>query len=185
LFIDEEYLTKLEGILTCVELAGADDSVIAGGAIRDMLLEKEIADIDVFIKGEVTEKSLKPWFNKIELCDNGMYEENTFNVMFKCSMPGIPVPIQIIQVKGSLAEHIKAFPCSLSRVFYTREQGLGGITYHFLWEAQKEQLFFDHKVNMQYVDKMTKKFPEFKVAYAKPEYAPHYMSQTTNECFNF
>jgi hypothetical protein len=185
LFIDEEYLTKLEGILTCVDLAGASDSVIAGGAIRDMLLEKEIADIDVFITGEVTEASLKPWFDKVEPCDNGMYEESTFNVMFKCSVAGIPVPIQIIQVKGSIAEHIKAFPCCLSRVIYTREYGLGNITYHFLWQAQKEQLFFDRKVNMQYVEKMTKKFPEFKVMYALPEYAPHYMSQTTSECLNF
>jgi hypothetical protein len=177
LFIDGEYLTKLEGILTCVDLAGAEQSAIAGGAIRDMLLEKEIADIDVFIKGEVTEASLKPWFDKVEPCDNGMYEESTFNVMFKCSIAGIPVPIQIIQVKGSIEEHINAFPCSLSRVFYTREYGLGGVTYQFLWQAQKEQLFFDRKVNMQYVEKMTKKFPEFKVLYALPEYAPHYFPQ--------
>lgn len=177
MFIDEEYLTKLEGILTCMDLTGATDSVIAGGAIRDMLLEKEIADIDVFITGEVTEKSLKSFFDKVEVCDNGMYEENTFNVMFKCSVVGIPVPIQIIQVKDSLAEHIKAFPCSLSRVFYTRKGGLGGITHSFLWQAQKEQLFFDRKVNMQYVEKMTKKFPEFQVMYALPEYAPHYFPQ--------
>lgn len=175
--IDAEYLTKLEGILTCVDLAGASDSVIAGGAIRDMLLEKEIADIDVFIKGEVTEESLKPLFDTVEPCDNGMYEESLFNVMFKCSIAGIPVPIQIIQVKGSIEEHINAFPCSLSRVFYTREEGLGGITHSFLWQAQKGQLFFDKKVNMQYVDKMTKKFPEFKVTYALPEYAPHYFPQ--------
>lgn len=175
MLIDAEYLTKLEGILICVDLAGADDSIVAGGAIRDMLLEKEIADIDVFITGEVTEKSLKTFFDKVEECDNGMYEESKFNVMFKCSVAGIPVPIQIIQVKGSIEEHINAFPCSLSRVFYTREEGLVGITYSFLWQAQKGQLFFDKKVNMQYVDKMTKKFPDFKVMYALPEYAPHYL----------
>lgn len=185
MLVDAEYLTKLEGILTCVGMAGAHDSAIAGGAIRDMLLEKEIADIDVFIRGEVAEKSLKCFFDKVEVCDNGMYEESAFNVMFKCSVAGIPVPIQIIQVKGIIEEHINAFPCSLSRVFYTREYGLGNITYQFLWQAQKEQLLFDRKVNMQYLEKMTKKFPEFKVVYAKPEYAPHYFSQTLNECLDF
>lgn len=185
MLVDADYLNKLNTILSSVYLACGERGVIAGGAIRDMLLEKEIADVDLFLTENVTEKSLKLWFDKVEPCENGMYEDNKFNVLFKCFISYIPVPIQIIQVKGPIAEHINDFPCSLSRVSYSTEQGLCGIGKEFLLEAQAKLLLFDRKVNSQYVEKMAKKFPEYTLQYAKPEYAPHYFSQTVNACLDF
>lgn len=177
MLIDSDYMNILNGILFRVGFSGITDSIIAGGAIRDMLLEKEIADIDVFVKGDPVEGKLNTWFSSVEPCDNGLYEDSQFNVMFKCTLPSIPVPIQIIQVKGSIEQHINAFPCPLSRTHYDNEYGLGGVDKVFLEDVNAKRLRFDRKVNQQYVDKMVKKFPEYKIMYSQPEFAPHYASQ--------
>jgi len=175
MLIDAAYLKLLDNLLFKISLALPPGAkvVVAGGAIRDMLLEKEIADIDVFIEDDV-EKNIKlhMWFTKVELCEYGLYEDSSFNVLYKITDKDFPVPIQIIKVTGTVEEHIEKFPLSLSRVFYSEEKGLQNITPKFLKESLGQQVLFDKPVNYQYLDKMKQKFPNWMVSFAKPEYNP-------------
>jgi len=175
MFIDSKYLSALDNLLFKISLGleAPYYPTIAGGAIRDMLLDTEVADIDVFIDApEINLISLKAWFKEVEVCEHGLYEDSSFNVLYKITDDPFPVPIQIIQVKSSVQEHISKFPLSLSRVSYTRKEGLQGITPPFISQSHNCRLYFDKPVNYQYLDKMKQKFPDWGVSFAKPEYNP-------------
>ena len=85
MLIDEEYLDQLNSLLNTISIVlpmGANVTC-AGGAIRDMLLEGEIKDIDVFIDREIGSiEMLKVCFPKVEVCVHGVYEDSAFNVLF-------------------------------------------------------------------------------------------------------
>lgn len=51
--LDIEHFNKLENILTVVLAAGGVNATVAGGAVRDSVLEKPITDIDVFYEGDL------------------------------------------------------------------------------------------------------------------------------------
>jgi len=145
---------------------------VAGGAIRDMLLDKEIADIDVFFSGNINRHQLAILFNKVEECENGLYEDSSFNVLYKITDKILPVPIQIIQVKGDVKEHISKFPTPLSRVSYSEETAVQGLTKQFIQNAYYKMVMFDKPVNYQYLYKMKQKFPDWAVKFTLPEYNP-------------
>ena len=171
--VDSAYLNNLYTIALFTSASAGQDVHIAGGAIRDMLIEKEIADIDVFHNGELSLSALKTFFNKVEECEYGVYEDTSFNVKYKVWMNTIPVPIQLIEVKGSVLEHINKFPTRLSRVYY-KQGGLHNITPLFELDVKHKEVYFDLPVNHQYCDKMMKKFPDWQHTFAKPEYSPFF-----------
>jgi len=111
MLIDPKYILDLNNLLFRVGLCLPGTSAyatVAGGAIRDMLLDTEIADIDVFFDApDISESKLKGWFKKVEVCEHGLYEDSSFNVLYKITSLDFPVPVQLIQVKGSVQEHIK------------------------------------------------------------------------------
>jgi len=175
MYIDPQYVINLNNLLFRISLAIEPPyyPTIAGGAIRDMLLEKEVADIDVFIDApEIKEHTLKAWFSEVEKCEHGLYEDSSFNVLYKITSDAFPVPVQIIQVKGSVEDHIKKFPTVLSRVSFNRTDGLKGVTGSFLTCATNKFVHFDQPVNYQYLDKMKQKFPDWQVKFDKPSYNP-------------
>jgi len=172
---DQVYLKKLHTILAWIQACGLNvPPIIAGGAIRDMLLDKEIADIDVFYNGDLDEKGLKTFFPKTEVCEYGVYEDSSFNVKYKCWSNMVPVPIQLIEVKENVLEHINKFPTKLSRVFYTRLQGVQNVTKTFEIDAIAKIVTFDKPVNHQYLNKMRDKFPspEWLIHFTDPAFNP-------------
>jgi len=177
--IDPKYILDLNNLLfrvgLCLPKAG-DYATVAGGAIRDMLLDTEIADIDVFFDApDINESKLKGWFKKVEVCEHGLYEDSSFNVLYKITSLDFPVPVQLIQVKGYVQEHIKQFPTPLSRVSYNRIGGLQGIDSTFLLNAKTKRVWFDRPVNYQYLTKMQEKFPDWEFAFAEKKFNPAYM----------
>ena len=174
MLIDTEYLTLLNTLLFKISLALPAGATItcAGGAIRDMLLEKEIKDIDIFIDEDISSiNKLKVWFPKVEVCEHGVYEDSSFNVLYDITAKEFPVNVQIIQV-GCVEEHIEKFPTCLSRVYYNRTEGLQNLTPQFLRCVHDQEIFFDKPVNYQYLDKMKQKFSDWKVIFLKDKYNP-------------
>ena len=176
MFIDPKYLDTLKYILYKISFSLPEKApiVIAGGAIRDMLLEKEIADIDVFIEDDlISPNKLKIWFAEMEECEYGIYEDSSFNVKYKLKDKDIPVPIQIIQV-SNVEEHINKFPTILSRVAFSKDKGLYNINPLFLSSALNKTVVFDFPVNYAYLNKMKNKFHDWEIIFKKLEYNPSY-----------
>jgi len=118
--IDDEYLDLLTAFMKVIE--GPDDMAVAGGAIRDMLFDKEVKDIDVFYTGEITKI---PKEYKAKECDT-KYDGSSFTLTHEipaCNVVNIPVPIQFIQVE-SIDEIIANFPSNICRCALFRDDGL-------------------------------------------------------------
>ena len=62
--LDIEHFVKLDAIVATVVSAGGLYVTVAGGAVRDSVLEKPIADIDVFYQGELDKEVVKEHFGE-------------------------------------------------------------------------------------------------------------------------
>lgn len=63
---DIEHFKKLENILVVIIAAGGINPTVAGGAVRDSILEKPISDIDVFYQGDLDLEGLEKHLGKKE-----------------------------------------------------------------------------------------------------------------------
>ena len=173
--IDFEYLDKLGTILSRITWSGGLGKCItcavAGGAIRDMLLQKPIADIDVFYEGTLITKELKQKFKQVKTTHQ-VYPDG-FNVTHTLMLKYIPVPIQLIQVKN-IEEHIATFPTQLSRVSFSLQKGLQGVDMDFVFQVNKQEFFWDDKVDMKYFEKIRAKYSDWVHLFLKPSDNPYY-----------
>lgn len=64
MILDIVHFNKLDSIIHAVSSAGGINVTIAGGAVRDSVLEKPIADIDVFYQGTLDETIIESFFGK-------------------------------------------------------------------------------------------------------------------------
>jgi len=171
--IDFAYLDILTSILSKITFSGVSllsvECCIAGGAIRDMLLQKPISDIDVFYTGELKEGLLKNTFKTVEVKPNS-YPDG-FNVTHTVGLAALPVPIQLIQVE-SIEKHIGAFPSPLLRVQYNFTKGLEGIDADFISDANAKIFCWDHKADLPYFLKIKSKYSDWKHTFLKDEYNP-------------
>jgi hypothetical protein len=163
--INHDHLRILSKIQDFVLEAGAKETTVAGGAIRDMLLEKDIKDIDVFYVGDLDSKVLEKHFTtNTDEEEVNAYEDSTFEVYPTVSMEGCSYPIQLIKVKTTVGDLdqwiVDTFGCNLSKVLYGSNLVL---TQEFLDDAEMEILTFPNPVEKNYMDKMTAKFPDFLV----------------------
>lgn len=164
--IDYELLRIYSKIQDILLAAGAEETAVAGGAIRDMLLEKPIKDIDVFYVGALDDGLVTQNFtHDMENTKPSDYEESTFKVAYgRLLYKDCPYPIQLIKVDvefGKLDTWIMDnFGCNLSKVLYG-----GGLelTQEFLDDVEMEILTFPNPVNRKYMDKMIDKYPDFLV----------------------
>ncbi len=174
--IDFEYLDKLGSILSKVyfstgKLQTYAKCAIAGGAIRDMLLQKPVNDIDVFYEGELSDKSLNNFFKTVKSSETN-YPDG-FNVTHTVALTGLPVPIQLIQVKN-IQDHIDTFPTPMSRVWYSQDSGLGGVDMDFVHQAINKQFLWDSKVDMPYFDKIKAKYSDWEHVFLHMEDNPYF-----------
>ena len=60
--LDHFHFDTLDKIVAMVVACGGEHVTIAGGAVRDSVLEKDIKDIDVFFQGELNEEAVTQMF---------------------------------------------------------------------------------------------------------------------------
>ena len=170
---DLQHLELLQTVLDKLALCGVplENMEIAGGAVRDMLLEKPIKDIDVFFEGKFDEELIKKhfivlkkepdeeeWYREFE---NKTTKEETWVVDYqRLSLEGCEYPIQLIRTKEICAQ-IKTFGCNLSKVAY----GSGGLflSNEFLTDQYLKILTFTDTCTENYSKRMQNKFPEYAV----------------------
>lgn len=184
--IDYLLISKYQTIRDNLRECGAEESIIAGGAIRDMVLNKPISDIDVFYIGELDQEKL---VKKFTIKENPNKEAHSFynNKKNKWKVDDIIVflddfeyPIQLINVKRdkrktvppifTLQTHVEAFGCNLSKMMF------GGdllITLEAMQDIFLEQLTFTEDcTNIRYVEKLKKKYPEYVVDMSQCDLIP-------------
>jgi Poly A polymerase head domain len=169
--LDLAYLSKLTTILLRTGFCGASNCCVAGGAIRDMLLNKPVSDIDVFYEGTVNTKTLQAYFEQVQETDIPNYPEG-FNVTHKLKQVGIPVPIQLIQV-NNIEEHIKTFPSPMMRMWFDME-GLHGLSPGVIADANSNVFFWDQKVDLPYFLKIKNKYSDWKHMFHEDEHNPEF-----------
>jgi len=157
---DYPFLEMLQNICKDVLACGATKAHVAGGAVRDSLLGKEIADIDVFYKGELDHVKVLKKFTPVELLSeeiiNAYGSGTEWLVKYaKLTQEGIQWPIQLIQVKD-FPGHIKTFGAGISKCWVDLE-GLH-LSPSFL---NNEYLgVIDFSVDNEYSDKIKFKYPD-------------------------
>lgn len=174
--LDLEYLSKLNALISRVRVCSKiqvmfgsyNKTVVAGGAIRDMLFNKPVKDIDVFYEGEVDDSKLEQYFTNIKPTGNS-YPDG-FNVTHTLKHKDFPVPIQLIQVKN-IEEHIKTFPSPLMRLSVDSE-GIHGMDSSVFSDAQIQEFVWDIKPDLFYFLKVKKKYSDWKHIFMEEDMNP-------------
>lgn len=162
-------------LLHDVELCGATKAIIAGGAIRDYALGRNIADIDVFINGDFDPTKSKIWsYNPYKdnvVAQKELYEDNPdWEVLYHhIKWENIQIPVQIIKVNGDLLDHVKTFGCHLSQMWYDSENEHLAYTNEAYYDAMNFTLTFLSNFNHKYNEKIKAKYPLYNVKYLMQE----------------
>lgn len=143
-------------------------TVVAGGAIRDMLLNKPISDIDVFYEGELDDSKLQQYFTNIKPTGN-TYPDG-FNVTHTIMHIDFPVPIQLIQVKN-IKNHIGTFPSPMMRLSLD-DTGISGMDTCFFSDAQVQEFCWDMKPDLWYFLKIKEKYSDWKHVFMEEDMNP-------------
>lgn len=161
--LDQNLLATYEIMLLRTTASSADDCIIAGGAIRDMLLDKPISDVDIFYEGSLNQSKLLEFFtwNSIDVPDVEEYEnDGTWSLTYgnmKCKYSGMKV--QFINVQN-VYEHIDTFGCNISKVWYHATNGLM-LTHEFMDGVMYKTLDFEGCTREKYAEKIIAKYPEY------------------------
>lgn len=176
--IDYQRMQLYDAILNAVLESGASAVTIAGGAIRDMLLERPIKDIDVFYTTKKVEKkdpnSFLAWNEYTDIDEEIIkkyftygtksaadYEDDTFTIthphlIWKDDLTN--TQIQLIFLQDDPDNYIGEFPCTLSRVAYGQALEISN---EFMYAAENQLLVFTDDCSETYQEKMYAKYPEF------------------------
>jgi hypothetical protein len=136
------------------------DAVVAGGAIRDTLLGREVRDIDVFTDTELVdtegfERIVSPP-NTCSTIDDDKYDS-------KAVWVNRAEGIDIIYTGGHELESYVAdkFRCNISKVWFDGQNIV--LTAAFIDGVSRQILEFAPGTSPEYVAKIRKKYPEFQV----------------------
>lgn len=170
-----ELFVTYEELMSQVLDCGAEQVMVAGGAVRDALMGRSIKDIDIFYQGEIDHNKLTKFMEPIhknpiaywasnkdgDFLDSVPYPKNddwdvTYNHM-KSKITD--KPIQLIKVK-KLETHLSTFGAGLCKVALLAD-GTLWITPEFMKDFSMEILHFDPNCGEKFKDKMCNKFPEF------------------------
>ena len=174
--LDLEYLHNLNCLIARIRACskskimfdGLNKTVVAGGAVRDMLFNKPVKDIDVFYEGEVDGKKLEQYFTNVKSTGNS-YPDG-FNVTHTLNHKDFPVPIQLIQVKN-IEEHIKTFPSPMMRVSVD-SNGIHGMDSTLFCDAQVQAFCWVMKPDLFYFLKIKEKYNDWKHVFMEEDMNP-------------
>lgn len=161
--IDYALVKNIQKLLQEVKSCGAKDCMVAGGAVRDMLLEKPIKDIDVFYTGEIsdfTEDEPVEEEQEEKKKEAKVYMETGWEVTSNCTRDYLEYPVQLIKVKeGDLLDHLKTFGVGLSKVAISSEGIL--LLNEFIQDSFLEDLTFEYGCSKDYMKKIKDKYPNY------------------------
>lgn len=188
LHFDDELMAQYKRICELVGDCGATHAMIAGGAIRDMLLHKPIKDIDVFYEGildlGMVEKVFKlppkptgiPFFDPFaKTIVNVPQPQDEFPLEFypensdwkvtnsRVYMEGCPYPIQLILVKD-VSTHLRTFGASISKVAMFADGGMF-LDEGFIRDVNTKTLHIDPNCAEKYQQKILAKFEEYEAVH--------------------
>ena len=174
--LDLEYLHNLNCLIARIRACskskimfdGLNKTVVAGGAVRDMLFNKPISDIDVFYEREIVDLLFKHYFPN-SITSDTVYPDG-FNVTHNIIHEDFPVKIQLIQVKD-IAKHIETFPSPMMRLWFDIE-GIHGLGGDVCADAKAKVFFWDRKVDLGYYLKIKEKYSDWKHEFLEEEYNP-------------
>jgi hypothetical protein len=173
--VDHILLNQFDTIIDHILSCGAHDVMIAGGAVRDMLLKRPIKDIDVFYTGKLDDNKVNKIFKAAskppkptdpdELEDYYEKQESWEVYGTEWTLEGFDYPIQFVHVKkepkGGLTAHIHTFGCNISKVLYNNHLSMSD---KFLNDVWLEQLTFTEELQRgAYKKRMIDKFPTYSV----------------------
>jgi hypothetical protein len=162
----EAQSNKLSGILTT--LPGC---VIAGGYLRDLLLDKPTRDIDIMIDRLPTSEELdaldvllgcKLFEHVIDIDENYVPEggrTSDINVVFETDDESVNVI-----VVDNVQTHISEFPDNISKVYYDRHFGLMRLS-DFIYGHANKVIKYRTTAAMARVSKLTAKFPDYRLEF--------------------
>lgn len=157
-------------ILQRVTHCGGAQATIAGGAVRDSVLGKEIADIDIFCfssKGKVNASVLETVFPGVQKADaSELYEISDINSVYNCSYKGWKVQIIVlgmIHANDRVINHVEKFPCNISKVWYDGKSHTWEAGTSFYTGLAHEILVFDKGASSKYMEKICNKYSEYKI----------------------
>ena len=165
--IDSEFLMNLEILLSKLWAAGANDAVVAGGAIRDMLFDKPIKDIDVFYTGEISLEKLKKTWGFSNIVYNEVdYPITNSTLVYTLTWSSFPVPIQLIHCSKKIPEIIASFPANIGRCYFN-DTGLHGIDLDVISSANDKIVWFDQPTSYKYYMKYKEKYSDWKLKFCE------------------
>ena len=170
--IDTEFLVYLDTLLSKLWAAGAGDAAVAGGAIRDMLFDKPIKDIDVFYTGEISfEKLKKTWGFSNIVYNEVSYPNTNSTLVYTLTWSSFPVPIQLIHCSMKISEIINTFPANIGRCYYD-EKGLHGINGDVILSANDKIVWFEQPTSYKYYMKYKEKYSDWKLKFCEEDDKP-------------
>ena len=174
--LDLEYINNLIALISKIRvssklktfMAPYNKVVVAGGAIRDMLFNKPVSDIDVFYEGELEEDLLKQFFPTVVTSD--IVYPDGFNVTHNIIYESFPVKVQLIQVEN-IEKHLETFPSPMMRL-YVDGGGVHGLDSSMIQDALTQTFFWDKAPDLSYYLKIKSKYSDWKHEFIEKHFNP-------------
>jgi len=174
--LDLEYISNLIALISKIRfssklkpfMAPYNKIVVAGGAIRDMLFNKPVDDIDVFYEGEINESIFKSYFPNATTSDT-TYPDG-WNVTHNIMCDSFPVKVQLIQVEN-IEKHLKTFPSPMMRL-YVDGNGVHGVDSNVIQDAMSQVFFWDKAPDLNYFLKIKAKYSDWKHEFMEKHFNP-------------
>lgn len=174
--LDLEYISNLLALINKLRvsselktfMAPYNKVVVAGGAIRDMLFNKPVSDIDVFYEGELKEDLLKQFFPTVVTSDS-VYPDG-FNLTHNIIYESFPVKVQLIQVEN-IEKHLETSPSPMMRL-YVDGGGVHGLDSSIIQDALTQTFFWDKAPDLSYYLKIKSKYSDWKHEFMEKHFNP-------------
>lgn len=174
--LDLEYISNLLALINKLRvsselktfMAPYNKVVVAGGAIRDMLFNKPVSDIDVFYEGELKEDLLKQFFPTVVTSDS-VYPDG-FSVTHNIIYEDFPVKVQLIQVEN-IEKHLETSPSPMMRL-YVDGGGVHGLDSSIIQDALTQTFFWDKAPDLSYYLKIKSKYSDWKHEFMEKHFNP-------------
>jgi hypothetical protein len=191
--VDSQFFDTLDNLLDIAVSVFGNNVMIAGGAVRDALLNKPVKDIDIFIQSKSVDQDLLEKFQKLT---NSSYtkEANTYGYSNTISVVDVVdgtcgKPVQLVFV-ASLQKHFDSFSINLSKVKYTKD-GLVMST-GFINDVKHKKITFtptnlaavDIQYQQQYLDRVAKKYNDWTIVNAQ-QLISYDQAISSNEAYSY
>ena len=162
---DTEYLAKLDHLLSILTFTGIKNPLVAGGAIRDMLFDKPIKDIDVFYyQDTIPVINYGTFITNVDYTPE-KYEGSKFQLTHSFNYSGFPeTRVQLIKTELPPQQHVENFPIDICCVSYGSINGESNQLHipNFVMECYNlKKVYCSSSVDDEYLNRIQQKYPEY------------------------